>query len=317
MNGKQPQILERFCSLIFKSEQTQAVLAMLIGSALIGVGPFFVEFSTVSAETNTFYRLLVGAIFFLIYSFVKRELKIDLGFLALSTLAGGLLVLDLLLWNQSVLYIGSGLSTVLSNVEIVFLILIGKVVFSEKALANPSFLFGCIVIAICSLLYPALPTLSWKSAFGIVLALCASLSYAFYLFSIKYISQKFPEQTSTGMLAVACLTGCILLAVIILSRDVKMFSLSSWHSIVCVFANSVFSQIVGWWFISKGITRLSLSLSGLLLLLQPALTFSLDSLFLSRNTHWLQITGCFFLLASVYVAAKNQQLQEESNESCR
>lgn len=301
---------ERFCNLTFKSERTQAILAMLIGSALIGLGPFFVEFSTVGAETNTFYRLLVGAIFFMAYSFVRKELKIDLDFLMLSILAGGLLVLDLLLWNQSVLYIGAGLSTVLSNVEIVFLILIGRTFFAEKPLANASLLFGFIAIAICALLYPVLSMLTWKRSFGIILALCASLSYALYLFSLKYISQKFPNQTSTNMLSIACLTGCILLGMIILNRDIKIFYLPSWHSAICIFANSILSQVVGWWFISKGITRLSLSLSGLLLLLQPALTFSLDSLFLSRNTHWLQIAGCLCLLTSVYVAAKNQQLQK-------
>jgi len=296
--------------------QAQAILYMLIGSAFIGLGPFFVEFSAVSAETNTFYRLLVGSIFFTTYSCFKKEVKIDRMFLIISTLAGGLLFLDLFLWNQSILYVGAGLSTVLSNIEIVFLVFIGKVFFAETVPAKFSFLFGFIIIGICALLVPILPQINLQSAFGIIISLCASLSYALYLFSIKYISKKFPKQTTTGMLSVVCLTGCAVIGIFILSRDVKLFFLPSWHSVICVFANSILSQVIGWWFISKGIAQLSLSLSGLLLLLQPALTFFLDCLYLKRNTHWLQFIGCFCLLTSVYVAAQNKQLQKESNESC-
>lgn len=303
---------EPFCKFVFRSERTQAIFAMLIGSMLISLGPFFVEFSTVSAETNTFYRLLVGSVFFFFYSYVKKEFKMDPKFLTICILAGGLLVLDLLLWNQSVLYIGAGLSTVLSNIEIVFLILIGRAFFKERAPANASLLLGFITIAIYSLLYPVLPSITWKSALGITLALSASLSYALYIFSIKYISQKFPKHTSIGLLSIACLTGCFLMGIFILSKDINMFCLPSWHSAIYIFTNSILSQVAGWWFISKGISRLSLSLSGLLLLLQPAITFSLDCFFLKRNTHWLQIIGCLCLLASVYIATKNQQ--KESND---
>jgi len=306
---------ERFYSLFVKSEHRRSVFAMLLGSSLIALGPFFVEFSLVSAETNTFYRLLLGALFFISFTFFKKELTVNPKFLAISALGGSLLVLDLFLWNQSVLYLGAGLSTVLSNIEIFFLVFIGKIYFSEKTPAKFFILCIFIAIGIGALLFPIIPELTWTSLVGIILALGASFSYALYLFSIKYISKKFPEQTSTGTLAVICLTGCLLLGGIIFTHDIKMFIIPSWHSIICILANSVLSQIIAWWFISKAIVRLSLSLSGLLLLMQPALTFFLDCLFLSRNTHWLQLTGSICLLGSVYMASQNQQLQKELHES--
>lgn len=310
-------MLERFCNLIFKSEQSRSILGMLIGSIFIGVGPFFVKFSAVSAETNTFYRLLVGTVFFMVYSLVKKELRINLSFFAFAIFSGGLLVLDLFLWNQGVLYVGPGISTILANLEIVFLVLLGRLFFAEKVDARFLWLLACIAIGSWALLSPLLPelTLQSNSALGIFFALSASLSYALYIFSIKFISQKFPEQTSTGILTISCLTGCILLGVVIWSRDLKMFSLPSWHSGMSIFTNAILSQVIGWYLISKGIARLSLSLSGLILLLQPAITFFLDSLFLARNANWLQMAGCLCLLSSIFIATKKQKIQKESNES--
>ena len=308
-------MLEQSCNSLKKSERSRAILSVLLGSAFIGLGPFFVEFSHASAETNTFYRLLVGALFFISVSVIKKQLSITPKFVMIGALGGCLLVLDLFLWNQSVLLIGAGLSTVLSNLEIVFLVLIGKIYFSEK---TPNRFFTlCIfmVFGVGFLLMPVIPQFDNLNILGSFLAIGASLSYALYLFSIKYMSERFPEQSSTSMLAVICLTGCILLGVIMSFHDLKSLTLSSIHSAIFILINSFLSQVIAWWLISRGLRSLSLSLSGFLLLLQPALTFFFDCLFLSRNTHWLQLIGLVFLLGSVYLASQYQSSQKETHES--
>jgi drug/metabolite transporter (DMT)-like permease len=304
-------MLEQFYSLIRRSDHSHAVLLMVIGSFMIALGPFLVEFSSVSAETSTFYRLLIGALFFFFYSVWNRDFSFDLRFFIFGSLAGVLLVSDLFLWNQSVLYIGAGLSTILANLEIVFLVFIAKLFFDEKLPQKFLLLSGCIALGVCSLLLPILSDFSSKNGWGIFLALGASLSYSLYIFSIKYIGKKFPQQTATNILFIACLSGCLLLGIVICSRDLHMFSLQSWESASLVFLNTVLTQVIGWWCISKGIIHLKLSLSGLLLLLQPALTFFLDSLILKRNTHYLQLFGCLLLLFALYIVTQNQKLPEK------
>lgn len=288
---------------------------MLLGSSLIALGPFFVEFSEVSAEANTFYRLLVGALFFIGFTLKKNEFKMDPSFLLICMIGGILLVSDLFLWNQSVLFIGAGLATILSNLDIVFLIFIGKLFFSEQLPNKFPILCIAMVIGTVGLIYPIFPALTSRNFIGIFLALGASLSYALYLFCIKYLSKEFSGQTSTAFLAVICLTGCIVLGAIILARDTALFKIHSWHSFISIFLNSILSQVIAWWLISTGMRHLSLSLSGFLLLLQPTLTFLFDCLFLSRNTHWLQLIGSLCILGSIYISTQNQKSQKESYES--
>lgn len=291
--------------------QASAIAYMLIGSALIGIGPFFVEFSTVSAETNTFYRLLFGGVCFTLISLVRKEFRLSSAFATTCFLAGTFLVLDLFLWNRSVLYIGAGLSTVLSNLEVVFLVLIGKLFYGEESPKGFWKLCFFIFLGVYLLLCPVLPGLSLDNVYGITFALSASLSYALYLFAIKYIGNKFPEYPSTSMLAMTCLTGCVLLGAIIGSSRPESFVLPSWHSVSCLVLNSLLSQVAGWWFISKGIKQLSLSLAGVLLLLQPALTYVLDGLFMARHTEWIQLVGCCCLLVSIFFATHYQKLHQE------
>jgi drug/metabolite transporter (DMT)-like permease len=229
-------------------------------------------------------------------------------------LGGSLLVLDLFLWNQSVLFVGAGLSTVLSNLEVVFLIIIGKIFFAEKVPNHFSMLFIFILLGVSCLLTPIYSKLDAANFFGSLLALSASLTYALYLFSIKYLAKRFPQHAPTTLLAVICLTGCLLLGGILCFGKKEMLTFPSLNSAVYVIINGVLSQILAWWLISKGIRDLSLSLSGFLLLLQPALTFTLDCLFLARNTHWLQLIGALCLLGSVYLASQNQQSLKETHE---
>lgn len=307
-------MLGQFYSSFVNSEKKKAILYMIIGSLFISIGPFFVEFSHVSAETNTFYRLLVGSIFFLLFSYFKSELKVEFKFLLFSMIGGTLLVLDLFLWNQSVLYIGAGLSTVLSNLEIVFLIFIGKMFFKEKIPHKFFTQVSFIILGVLSLLIPVFPSFTPISIAGICFALCASLSYSLYLFFIKYISGLYPKRSSSSMLFVICFTGAFLLGTVIFIKDSSQFIVPSWHAAFCIFTNSILSQVIAWWFISKSIAQLKLSISGLILLIQPALTYILDCFFLGRNTHWLQLVGSLCLLSAVYLASVNQQEQKEIDE---
>ncbi|MFZ4773111.1 MAG: EamA family transporter, partial [Chlamydiia bacterium] len=74
--------------------------------------------------------------------------------------------------------------------------------------------------------------------------------------------------------------------------------------------NSLMSQVLGWYLITKGLNKLNLSISGLLLLTQPGLTFIFDCLFAHRNTAWYQVAGCMLLLWVVYVTLMNDKKGE-------
>ena len=82
------------------------------------------------------------------------------------------------------------------------------------------------------------------------------------------------------------------------------FRLVESQSIICVVLNGLLGQVVAWIFITKGLKNLSLSISGLLMLSQPALCFVFDCMFLGRNTKILQILGCIVALFAIYGAMR-------------
>lgn len=295
----------------FKAEvlplQAKASLYVVLGCILIAVGPFFVEFSGADAMTSSFYRMLIGGVAFLYIAFLRNGKLPGLRFLWLYLLAGLMITLDMVSCNQSILYIGSGLSTVLSNLEIVFLLLIGFIFFKERL--PKLYLPMCILIliGITFLLLPYFSEIHPQKILGIVFALAASFIYSFYLTLLKMIGKNNPESTPATTLGVVCILGTVILGSFMAWHPAATFYLpNNWQSISSIVAYSLISQVVGWWFITKGLDHVSLSISGVLFLTQPALTFLGDCLFLGRNTDWMQLTGGAVLLIAVYLTVRNE-----------
>ncbi len=102
-----------------------AALCLSAGCTLISLSPFFVEFSGLDATANSFYRMAIGGIVLFAIALLRGEKLLKANLLLPCFIAASVIALDMVAWNKSVLYIGSGLATVLANLEIVFLVLIG------------------------------------------------------------------------------------------------------------------------------------------------------------------------------------------------
>ena len=63
----------------------------------------------------------------------------------------------------------------------------------------------------------------------------------------------------------------------------------------------MFSQSVGWILISNALPQIRASLSGLILLMQPALAFVWDVLFFQRPTSLVNWMGVLIALAAIYL----------------
>lgn len=286
------------------------VTLILLGSAFISIGPFFVEFSSAHAITVTFYRLLISTIFFSALNFYRKE-KINPKIFIFCLPAGLTLAIDLFTWNQSVLYIGSGLATLLSNLEVIFLALLGYFMFKEKI--HPLFFGMCLLIlgGIYCLTCPYYSNISTKTILGILFALGASFVYSIYLTLLKLVGSKYSEVSSVAILSVICFFGAALLGIYMMLRQSNLFIIPTWKSFYCICANGILSQIIGWWLITKGIKDVKLSLSGVLMLTQPVITFVIDCVFLHRNTLLIQQLGCATLIAAIYIIARLERKKEQ------
>ncbi len=299
---------ERFFKMI-AVQNRRAIGCVLIGSVFISIGPFFVEFANVSAVTSAFYRMLIGGIAFFLIAVYRQERLLNKWIFLPALFAAAILASDLTMCNMSILYIGSGISTVLSNLEVVFLALIGFFFFQEKIPPLFGVMSCCLGIGVIFLCYIHIFEGDLHSVLGIILALGASMIYSVYLTLLKIIGIRYQTVPSTIRLSVICLLGATLLGVWMVTQKPIEFVISDWRGVACIFSNSIISQVLGWWFIAEGIGSLSLALTGGLMLTQPALTYFFDGLFLKRNISWFQICGCVLLLFTIYNITKRKTKQ--------
>ncbi|PIS03434.1 MAG: hypothetical protein COT85_00180 [Chlamydiae bacterium CG10_big_fil_rev_8_21_14_0_10_42_34] len=291
---------------MFLFNRLSAAGCVVAGSALTSLSPFFIEFSGIEAVASSFYRLGIGgAALFLFVLLSKKQLpkKKTVG---LCFLASILISMDLVMWNQSILYVGPGLATVLGNLEIVFLVIIGAVFFRERLPLK--FLIMCCLIAIgiYALITPYLIDFKVQNLVGIAVGISSSLVYSVYLLLIKTVGRENSEISILSILSVIFLFGASLLGSYILISPSLTFAIPTWQGVACVVSNGLTCQVFGWFLISKGLKDVKLSLSGLLMLTQPSLVFIFDCFFLGRNTEWIQIFGCILLLLAVYGASQKR-----------
>lgn len=306
----------RSSDLLTSQSQWNSAGRVILGSALISFVPFLVEFSDLSAFANGFYRMAIGGLVLLLIALFRKENWPNLRMTGLCFLAAVTIALDTVVWNQSVLYIGSGLATVLANLEVVFMVLIGTLFFAEKL--QPLFFAICAVImlGVYLLISPYFSEMHTYRGVGIALAIGASFVYSIYFFLLKLVANQNQEgKVSTiSILAMICLFAALILALLIVCVPSATFAIPNSKSLYCVLLNGLLGQVVGWLLITNGLKNLSFSLSGLIMLTQPALTFLFDCLFLKRNTELLQIIGCVVLLAAVYSTTYLDKKRVKENE---
>ena len=109
-------------------------------------------------------------------------------------------------------------------------------------------------------------------------------------FSAVFVKLAHVSPTISGVYRT--LIGGVVLIIIILIRDIQ--SLSS------LGAYGVLSQVCGWLLITNGLPLVRSTLAGLIILLQPSLSFIWDILFFNRQTDLYGVIGAYIALAAIY-----------------
>ena len=123
-------------------------LRLYVGATLISFSPVWVKLVDVSPTTSGFYRVFIGGVALTLFLLVTRQ-RFDLSkrvrwILALSAV---FFALDLWFWHRSINYVGPGLSTLLANFQVFFMMLAGVLLFGQRPrpiqlIAVPIALFG-------------------------------------------------------------------------------------------------------------------------------------------------------------------------------
>lgn len=272
---------------------------MALGAALLSTTGIFVALAKVPPTVSAFYRMLFGGAMLLAWVALSgRWRRITASDLALATLPALGFAGDLLQWHQSILVVGPGVATLLTNFQVFLLALVGLVVYRERlgrwflpgaalALAGLWLLVG----AHCSLFGVAY-------RHGVWLGLGSCLAYAVYLLSFRHALSGRTQLASAQFLGLMSLLSALLLGLwgAMAGDDFALTTLRSWSTLLAL---GFFGQVLAWLLMVGAMPRLPTSLVGLLLLLQPALAFVLDVLIFHRATSAGDWLGLLLALAGI------------------
>jgi len=132
--------------------------------------------------------------------------------------------------------------------------------------------------------------------FGLITA----LFYAFFILSLRRIQRLEHDFSFIYTLLLISIATALILGPLV-SFSGKSFVIPGPGSLASLLCLALFSQTIGWAFITRSLPNLLPSLAGLILLLQPALAFLWDVLIFQRPTSMIQWGGVLVVLAAIYL----------------
>ena len=290
------------------------MLSLIAGAVMISLSGVWVKVAHVAPNVSAFYRVFFGGIILLGAAISRRELKWPgTRQLMLCLLCGFLFAVDLWLYHYSIQYIGPGLGTILPNFQVFILAGIGILFLREPLrvvflLSLPLAFFGLIMIV----------GLNWTQLekvyrIGIYYGLACAFCYAGFLLSLRKLQSEQAGISFFYVLMVVSFTSAVFLAVEVIHNN-DSFTIPDLQSFFALAALGLLSQSVGWILITNALPKIRASLSGLILLLQPALAFVWDVVFFQRPTSPLNWLGVGVALAAIYLGMAGKSRQAPSNE---
>ena len=279
-------------------------LFLVAGAMSLSFGSVFVNVASAGPAIAGFYRMLVGGFILLIICLLKGE-TLWKGWhpFRIAALAGLFFWIDLTLWHRSIEYVGPGLATILGNCQVFFLAILAVLVLKEKfswriVLAVPLAMLGIFMIV-----YGDWGGQGGDYNKGVWFGLCTAVFYAIFVLTLRK-SQSIED----GLSPIANITMVSLIAMIFMGLEGiwqgQSFVIPDVSTGWALLGYGVVGQVIGWVWITRGLRSTPASLTGLILLLQPALAFVWDILFFARPTDGVDYLGAGIALVAIYFGTR-------------
>ena len=281
-----------------------ALVQMIVGAALISCTSIFVKLAHVGPTVSAFYRMAFGGGMLLFGLLALRQWRrVRLAHVAWLVLPGVAFAVDLMLWHRSILYIGPGLATLLGNFQVFVMALAGLLLYRER-LGAP--FLGGVALAFVGLYL--LVGLDWSHVGpeyqrGVLFGIVTGVAYAVYMLATRHAQRAGHVVLAPAQLLCvsSLLSAAVLAAAVALEGD--SFALPDVQSWSALLGLALFGQVFGWVLLTRAMPQLPASLIGLLLLLQPALSFVFDVILFARPTRALDWIGVALSLAGIFIGS--------------
>jgi drug/metabolite transporter (DMT)-like permease len=292
---------------------SRIVLGLIVGAVLISFSGVWVKLSHVTPTSAAFYRVLIGGVFLLLGSIWRWEFRrLTRGQTCLVFLAGLVFAADLVLYHISIRYVGPGLGTILPNFQVFVMALVGALFFKEKLQVMYLLSIPLAVAGLFLVVGISWDLLGAQYRLGIYAGLGTSICYSGFLLSMRKLQGDARRLSFFYIVMLVSLTSAGILAVEMFQTG-ETFAIPDLQTLLSLTILGIFSQGIGWILISKALPCLRVSLSGLILLLQPALAFVWDVVFFNRPTGGLNWLGVVVVLGAIYMGILGAKSRSRSN----
>lgn len=282
------------------SRRHHAVAHLVIGAVMISFSGVWVELSHVTPTASAFYRVFFGGIILLSAALLRREMVWHSGrHLLLSLTCGLFFAVDLLFYHYSVIYVGPGLGTILPNFQVFILAMTGIFFFGEKVRLLFLISIPLAVIGLFLIVGIDWGQLDQLNKIGVYFGLGAAVFYAAFLLSLRKLQSGQAGLSFFYVLTMVSMVSSAFLALEIFHNG-DTFNIPDLQSFFALAALGLFSQTIGWMLIANALPAVLASLSGFILLLQPALAFIWDVLIFQRPTSLINWVGVSIVLFAIY-----------------
>ncbi|MDR1359921.1 MAG: DMT family transporter [Deltaproteobacteria bacterium] len=277
----------------------KGLLFVLAGAAVISAAPLFVKIVDAGPGMIACYRMIWGSLALLCIARYRSERILPgraLG--AVIILAALFFSLDLLSWHQSILYVGPGLATILTNFQIFFLAAYGSLFLKEKMSFRLKLTIPLVFVGLWLVLDVRIAEITLEICFGLATGLLSALFYAAFILCLRRSragESSLSPTANMGLISLAAVffTG---LGGLANGEDLVIHGL---ENNLLMISSGVGVQALGWVLLSKGLPLLPAAQGGLLLMLQPALSFAWDVILFGRPTSAAGYLGAAITLAAI------------------
>ena len=147
---------------------------------------------------------------------------------------------------------------------------------------------------------------------GVALGLLTGVAYAIYMLTTRHaqIKGKVPLPAPQLLCVMSLLCAAMLgLAILFEGDSLAMPDLQTWWALLGL---ALIGQVLGWLLLLRAIPWLPASIIGLLLLLQPAMSFVLDVLLFDRATSASGWVGVGLSMIGIFVGSRRPARKPES-----
>jgi drug/metabolite transporter (DMT)-like permease len=279
----------------------------LAGACTISFSAVWVKLATVAPTVSAFYRVFFGFLFLLIACVLRGDLRPISGrHLGLAILCGLFFALDLFSWHASIQYVGPGLATMLANFQVFVLTAVGLLVHGERI--HPRFLLALpiAILGLCLIVGVHWQQLSAEYRTGIGFGLMTAVCYSGFLLILRTLQAEAREFSFFfNLMLISAASAFFLGLSMALGGD--SFAIPDQRSWIALLSLGLFSQTIGWVLIANALPQMRASLTGLVLLFQPALSFVWDVVLFGRPTTMINWIGVVITLIAIYLGVQNNR----------